>query len=234
MKIIFVGPTVTDATDLVSDTIEIRGPAMHRDILDATNEGATVIGIVDGCFEDAAPVRHKEILFALAKGVRVYGAGSMGALRAAECQVYGMIGIGKIFTSYANGQLIDDSDVAQIHGPTELNYLPLSEPLVNVIATLDHLLSRQKLDRQEYEILRASAERLFFKDRTYRSVVARADLSDGSSRNRLEDLLLSNAVDQKRRDALELIAAVEAAEDIRHSAEKDWSFISTAQWRRSL
>jgi len=59
MKLVFVGPTLPDATSLVPPGIEIRGPAIHRDILVAVNEGATVIGLIDGCFEDVAPVWHK-------------------------------------------------------------------------------------------------------------------------------------------------------------------------------
>ena len=37
-------------------------------------------------------------------GVRVYGAASMGALRAAELDAFGMVGIGKIYESYRVGR----------------------------------------------------------------------------------------------------------------------------------
>ncbi|MEJ0097006.1 MAG: TfuA-like protein [Bauldia sp.] len=46
--------------------------------------GASVIGLVDGVFENVASVWHKEILYALSEGVQVFGAASMGALRAAD------------------------------------------------------------------------------------------------------------------------------------------------------
>jgi hypothetical protein len=234
MKLVFVGPTLPDATSLVSAGIDIRGPAMHRDILVAVNDGATVIGLIDGCFEDVAPVWHKEILLALSNGVRVYGASSMGALRAAECAAFGMIGVGKIYEQYASGHLVDDADVAQIHGPAEMNYLSLSEPLVNVLATLDHLLSQHELEDTEYASLRASAERLFFKDRTYRSIVTNANLPEHASRTRLEELLRTNAVNQKRLDALGLLDAIAAVENTGLSAPTDWDFASTAQWRNIL
>ncbi|MBW8298500.1 MAG: hypothetical protein K0M60_02745 [Hydrogenophaga sp.] len=232
MKLVFVGPTLPDAKSRVPAGIEIRGPAMHRDILVAVNDGANVIGLIDGYFEDVAPIWHKEILFALSNGVRVYGASSMGALRAAECAAFGMIGVGKIYAQYARGHLVDDADVAQIHGPAELDYLSLSEPLVNVLATLDHLLSRQELEDAEYESLQASAERLFFKDRTYRTIVVNANLPEHASRNRLEELLRFNAVNQKRLDALELLDTIAAAENERQPAPPDWDFASTKQWRK--
>lgn len=234
MKLVFVGPTLPDATTLVPTGIEIRGPAMHGDVLVAVREGATVIGLIDGCFEDVAPVWHKEFLFALSNGVRVYGASSMGALRAAECAAFGMIGVGKIYEQYASGHLVDDADVAQIHGPAELNHLALSEPLVNVLATLNHLLSRNELHEAEYAGLKASAEKLFFKDRTYRAIVTVADLPMQSSRKRLENLLRTNAVNQKRLDALELLDTIAAADNARLQAPMDWDFASTKQWRDIL
>jgi hypothetical protein len=234
MKRVFVGPTLPDAKSLVPPGIEIRGPAIHRDILVAVNEGATVIGLIDGRFQDVAPVWHKEILFALSNGVRVYGASSMGALRAAECAAFGMIGVGNIYAQYASGHRVDDADVAQIHGPPEMNYLSLSEPLVNVLATLDLLLSRHELADAEYRSLRASAERLFFKDRSYRTIVASANLPEQASVKHLEELLRFNAVNQKRLDALELLDTIAAAENTRRQAPVDWYFASTTQWRNIL
>lgn len=234
MKVVFAGPTLPDAADLVPTNVEVRGPAKHRDIVAAVTGGATVIGLIDGYFEDVAPIWHKEILFALSQGVRVYGSSSMGALRAAECAAFGMTGIGKIYRLYDSGELVDDSDVAQIHGPREMNYVSLSEPLVNVLATLDDLLLRCELDHTEYAGLKKSAERMFFKERTYRAIVANADLPNHSSRESLQLLLRRNAINQKRRDALELLNAIAAADDRRVEVPTEWTFASTRQWRKIL
>jgi hypothetical protein len=234
MKIIFVGPTLPEAVDLVPPDVEVRGPAKHTDILTAVTDGATVIGLIDGNFEDVAPIWHKEILFSLSQGVRVYGSSSMGALRAAECAAFGMIGIGKIYSRYVSGELVDDSDVAQIHGPREMNYVSLSEPLVNVLATLDDLLLRRELDHAEYASLMTSAKRMFFKERTYRAIVANADLPNNSSRETLQMLLRKNAINQKRRDALELLDAIATADDCRVEVPTAWTFASTRQWRKIL
>ncbi|MDQ1194764.1 TfuA-like protein [Agrobacterium sp. SORGH_AS 787] len=234
MKLVFVGPTLPDAVNLVPADVEVRGPAKHRDILAAVNDGATVIGLIDGNFEDVAPIWHKEILFALSQGARVYGSSSMGALRAAECAAFGMIGIGKIYSRYASGELVDDSDVAQIHGPREMNYVSLSEPLVNVFATLDDLSLRRELDHAEYASLRTSAELMFFKERTYRAIVANANLPEHSSRERLEVLLRTNAINQKRLDGLKLLDAIAAADDKCVQVPADWTFASTMQWRKIL
>ncbi|RUX88390.1 hypothetical protein EN930_18015 [Mesorhizobium sp. M7A.F.Ca.CA.004.11.2.1] len=74
---------------------DIAPPARCGDVMRAVLEGRKVIGLIDGLFESGPAVWHKEILFALDAGCRLLGAASMGALRAAECWQFGMIGIGK-------------------------------------------------------------------------------------------------------------------------------------------
>ncbi|WP_411196226.1 TfuA-like protein, partial [Rhizobium sp.] len=118
MKVIFAGPSLPDAESLAGEAIRVLPPAMQGDVLAQLERGANVIGLIDGGFEYAAPVRHKEILHALSLGVAVFGAASMGALRAAECHPFGMIGIGRIFEDYRTGRLVDDAAVALMHAPT--------------------------------------------------------------------------------------------------------------------
>ena len=55
------------------------------------------IGIIDGYFNQVPAVWHKEILWAISRGIQVFGAASMGALRAAELDTLGMIGCGEIY-----------------------------------------------------------------------------------------------------------------------------------------
>ena len=152
MKALFAGPSLYG--DIVAGRIAAapdvvcRGPAAQGDVAAAVLDGATAIGLVDGRYEDVAAPWHKEILFALSEGVAVYGGGSLGALRAAECAHFGMIGVGEIFARYMSGDLVDDSAVAQLHAPAELDYLPLTEALVNVEATIRRLAARGLIDRR--------------------------------------------------------------------------------------
>ena len=69
-------------------------------------------------------VWHKEILWAMAQGIHVFGAASIGALRAAELDAFGMRGIGRIYEAFRDGVLEDDDEVAVLHGPEELGYPP--------------------------------------------------------------------------------------------------------------
>ncbi|MBB5573878.1 MULTISPECIES: TfuA-like protein [Rhizobium] len=234
MKILFVGPTLPDATEIAGPGIVLRPPAKQGDIVGAMEEGANVIGLIDGLFENVAPVWHKEILFALSKGVRVYGAASMGALRASECAAFGMVGIGRIFEAYASGAVADDSAVAQIHGPAELGHLPLSEPLVNVQATLGALAETGAISDAEHAALQARAETMFFKSLTYRSLAETADLPDPARRQTIYDLLRTKAVNQKRIDALELLRVIADCPDEPQQPPRDWTFKANSLWRSAF
>lgn len=232
MKIAFVGPSLPDARRLAAAAITVLPPAVQGDILRATERGATAIGLIDGNFEHVAPVWHKEILYALAQGVQVFGAASMGALRAAECAAFGMMGIGEIYRGYVEGERVDDADVALIHGPAELGYLQLTLPLVNVDMTLRRLRERQLLPADDVAAIAAAAAAVFYKERTWTTIVERAALPSSTNRTRLADLLAAEFIDQKRIDALHLLDALHNAPDQRTVVARDWEFNSTSMWKR--
>ncbi len=232
MKIVFAGPTLPDAADHASG-IHVRGPAALGDVAKAVLEGATVVGIVDGYFENVASVWHKEILYALSEGVTVIGGASMGALRAAECASFGMVGVGAIFAAYAGGALIDDDAVGQVHGPEELGYMPLSEPLVNIVATLHDLRAAGTIAEAEFATIANAARAAFFNDRTWEKVLPATGL-DPERRAEIRHLIEANRRDLKREDALALIAAMQAAPDARVTPPADWRFAETQMWTRLL
>jgi hypothetical protein len=234
MKAVFVGPTLADLPHgRGSDGVEIRGPAGQGDLTRAVLDGATVIGLIDGIFEHTAAVWHKEILYALSEGVQVFGGASMGALRAAECAPFGMIGIGEVFRRYADLDLVDDDAVGQVHGPAELDYMPLSEPLVNIEATTRALFENDAVTADERDALDVAARRLFFKERTYESVLAETILS-ASRRAEIALAIGRFRRDVKREDALLLVDRVRAAPDKRVTPPGHWQFAETQIFRRLL
>nr|WP_210278955.1 MULTISPECIES: TfuA-like protein [unclassified Rhizobium] len=204
----------------------IRPPACQGDVMRALEEGATAIGLIDGQFEFVAPVWHKELLFALSRGIPVFGAASMGALRAVECRAYGMVGVGRIFDDYASGRREEDADVALLHGPAELGYPALSVPLVNVDATIEAAISQGIIGRQEALQLSQAARRIFFKDRTWKRIAEAADMDTGQVRA----LVAKAWTDQKRLDAIELVHAL--AEASLQAHKWGWSFNATPLWRK--
>jgi hypothetical protein len=231
MRVIFAGPTLYGTNQSPKAGYELRQPARQGDFLRAIEDGANVIGLIDGIYEHVPAIWHKEILYGLAQGVQVFGAASMGALRAAECAAFGMIGIGKIYEDYARGVLEDDAEVAQSHGPAELGFLPLSEPLVNVRATLSQCLHRSCITDAEYGCLLEMAKATFFKDRTYKLLV-QSCIPHKSRAAEVLTALRENTVNQKLLDAQLLLDAVVAAQDRRLGTTPDWTFEATSFWNR--
>ncbi len=199
MKVLFAGPSIYGATlDLAG--IELRPPAAQSDILQAVVDGANVIGLVDGNFEAIASVWHKEILFAISEGVIVFGASSMGALRAAECAFFGMIPVGKIAEEYANGDRDDDADVALCHGPFELGSPPTTMATVDVEATVSAMLQSDCITPLKAQDILDVSRRIFFKQRDVNAIFSFFTDSD-----KIRESFQKKFVNQKKKDALLLI-----------------------------
>ena len=226
MKIVFVGPSLYgcefDATGLC-----LRGPARQGDILAAINDGAKSIGLIDGVFGVSASVWHKEILFALSSGVEVLGASSMGALRAAECQEFGMVPVGAIAKAYASGAIDDDAAVAVTMGPEEFGYPPFVEPLVDVWATVDNLLGRHLVSEDEASRLLRVASEIYFADRTISMLAGQAFQSP--RREAVETAYETFHVSAKSLDALKLIATMQDGA-VRPDPLRIWSFRQSPFW----
>jgi hypothetical protein len=228
--VIFTGPSlsVTEAAGIAA--FDYRLPAAQGDIYRAAFDGARVIGLIDGYFEGVPAVWHKEILFALAEGVHVFGAASMGALRAAELSTFGMRGIGQIYDWYAGGAIDADDEVALVHGPHETDFLALSEPLVNIRATIDKAIAAGVISVEEGSAMLGVARRIFYKQRNWDRVLAACGLAP-SGVAALREWLAANRVDQKRLDArlmIETIAAFLAKDPGSFRAE--FAFEPTDAW----
>jgi hypothetical protein len=208
--IIFAGPSLGTPNPALAKRIDFRGPAVCGDIARAVLEQPAAIGLVDGLLETSASVWHKEIIFALTKGIAVFGASSIGALRAAELAPFGMVGIGDVFGLFRDGVLEDDDEVVLQHGPAELGFVSLSEAMVNIRATAQSAATVGVLTAADAETLCRVAKALFYKDRTWEGIVHSATAA-GVSWSTFDDLIAwlpANAIDVKRRDAQALVKAM--------------------------
>jgi hypothetical protein len=189
-------------------------------------------------------VWHKEILWALRDGVRVFGAGSMGALRAAELAPYGMHGIGKVYEAYRSGVLMpfeepfeDDDEVAVVHGPAESGFLPASEAMVNIRVTLLAAQGANVVDRHTLQAFISIAKAIFFPDRTYERILLEAE-SAGIDSRQIEVLkawLPTGRIDQKRCDALAMVETIRSFLGDAHEAGKpDFEFEHTVLWQQAV
>jgi hypothetical protein len=199
--VVFLGPSLDRESAECLLRAAFYPPAKRGDIAAAAAGGARIITLIDGVFFQDDAVGHREILDAIREGVRVIGASSMGALRAAELEVLGMEGVGEIFCLYRDGILISDDEVALIYDPE--TFLPLSEPLINIRCTLRKAEEAGALDQETVKILKKIAQSLYFPDRTWDVILSRAE--GDLSRNeweRIPAVLSRFKVDRKREDAV--------------------------------
>jgi hypothetical protein len=232
--VVFLGPTLShdDARDVLD--AEYRPPAAHGDVLRAALRRPRAIGLVDGVFERVPAVWHKEILFALSEGVHVYGAASMGALRAAELDAFGMRGVGTVFRAYAEGVLEDDDEVAVAHAGAEDGFRALSDAMVDVRATLAAALAAGVVCEETAEALVERIKATFYAERALVAALDRAD----EEHERLRAWLPDGRVERKREDALELVHAIRHdLEDGLEPFRPTWALQRTRYWeeaRRSV
>lgn len=243
---VFCGPTLTPqlATKML-DAVYLP-PVKLGDIYRICKLfSPRVIGIIDGYFNQVPAVWHKEIHYALSQGIQVYGAASMGALRAAEMDQLGMQGCGEIYRAYRRGSLKpfddepfeDDDEVAVIHGPAELNYLAASDALVNIRFSLAAATKNGIIDQTVGRKLALIAKRLFYARRRYATVlkIAYQQKLPKTQLRALEAWLKDNYIDQKHNDAitlLEQIAVIKNSNEERKVTRA--AFETTSQWQAAI
>jgi hypothetical protein len=231
-SVVFIGPTLRrEDVAAVCDAVCLP-PVAQGDVYRIAQHRPRAIGIVDGYFSGAPSVWHKEILWALSQGIHVFGSASMGALRAAELHSFGMRGVGRIFDAFRDGELEDDDEVAVIHGPAEAGFIPASEPMVNIRASLARAEHEGVLDHSTRRKFEESAKSLFFPRRTWAAVLEDAAIRGVSSRNamRLRDWLPAGRVDQKRADALEMLSEMKVATVSADVPVAGFTFEWTSHW----
>jgi len=215
--VVFLGPTLPRPDAAAVLDAHFLPPARQGDVFRAVGAyRPRAIGLIDGVFLDVPAVWHREILWALSEGVHVYGAASMGALRAAELAPFGMRGVGEIFEAYRTGcwpgddtRFEDDDEVAVIHAPAEAGGAALSDAMVDLRASLGAAEAAGVIDRDRSRTLVAAMKSLHFPARSFTQLnqEARAALGEAASA-RLIDWLAGNRVAQKRLDAIAMLEDV--------------------------
>ncbi len=224
--IVFVGPTLpaADVAALLPGAT-VAPPVVLGDVLRLARarKRPARIAIIDGYFERMAAVWHKEIVFALERGIEVWGASSMGALRAAELRACGMIGVGKIYAAFARGELYADDEVAVAHLPAEHGYRAVSDALVNLrdgIARAPMLKARSRA--RLIELARAR----FYRERTWANVIADGRAA-GLSSAEMTRLAAWPKPDRKAEDArllLRRLARTPLRRPARIRTPRTWAF----------
>lgn len=218
------------AADDKSD-INILPPVSEGDVFKLIKGQPKIIGVIDGFFENIPSIWHKEILYAMSTGIHVYGAASMGALRAAELDTYGMKGVGKIFESYRDGLLEDDDEVTVVHSPPELGYISLSEAMVNIRRTMNDACNEGCIDEYHHNLFIKALKETFYKKRNY-SLLKKQKQVDPKVQDSFFNWLKSNRKDQKQEDAVALLKKID--QDLKNNLpgkEVNYMFEDTVIWR---
>lgn len=222
MKIaVFLGPSlpVQEAKAILPDALYFQ-PARQGDVLSvAVNERPNAIVLIDGCFGQSLSVWHKELLFCLSNGIHVIGASSMGAIRASECDAFGMKGIGRVFEGYKSGEIEDDDEVAVAHSLDGTKCLSI--PMVNIRATLRNI---PMMCQEEHDEIVSELKALFYTDRTLAAIpkIWRGDFK-------------TYYVDVKRDDAIEALRWVSEqsfGEPFKPSFRMEENHLFDAQYER--
>lgn len=201
---VFLGPSLPrDQACQILDA-HYYPPASKGDIYRIMASGVKTIILIDGIFHGKPSIWHRELIHAMEEGIRVFGASSMGALRAAELEPFGMIGHGQVFTWYRDGLLESDDEVALIHGTEEAGFVSMSEPLVNIRYTLIKAVEAHYLTTEQANYLIAEAKQLYYPHRSYQQILQSEIVQDLRTEiaSKFKHYLLHNRVNIKQIDSI--------------------------------
>jgi hypothetical protein len=203
--IVFTGPSLlpNEANKILE--ADYRPPVSRGDVTKALKDKPDMIIIIDGLFHQKPAVSHKEILEAINNNVIVVGGASMGALRAAELDDLGMIGVGQVYKDYRMGNIESDDDVAVVINPETLEQL--SEALVSMNYNFKAAMDEGIINEAEYKILVKTAKSIYYPKRTYDKVFKESKLEIEDVK-RIRKFLNENMVDIKREDAVSVLKFV--------------------------
>ncbi|MFD4560522.1 TfuA-like protein [Streptomyces sp. NPDC058469] len=227
---VFAGPTITPARiRAILPEAVLHLPIRHGDVLRLGLTAEDRILIIDGLWHQSLPVRHKEILMLLAEGVEVFGAASMGALRAAELAPYGMVGIGRIFEDFRDGRLDADDEVAVLQGP---DGRALTQALVNLRCGFQRAAAAGHITDDEATALTETACAIPYTRRTWTALGRTVgELGLHTAYENADIWRCSNSYDQKREDAEAALRLLSRATSASRTTTSGWR---AEPWRTSF
>ena len=190
---VFAGPSLPPEERPILEDVTYLPPAARGDVERAARDYDIVL-LIDGVFHHDLAPSPKECYAALAHA-RMFGAASMGALRAVECAPYGFAPLGAIADWYVHELIDGDDEVAVLTHPEK--HEALSVPLVNVRHVARLARRRGLLDQTGCDALVRGARGIFYMDRTWDDVIEIAPLA---ARRALEQIARDEG-DLKRLDA---------------------------------
>ncbi len=218
--IVFLGPSLRQGEaerilprDFDGDcgrvSVEYMPPIKRGDIEYVLEQKPRIVCIIDGLFFQDCSVGHRELLRVLNAGIEVFGASSMGALRACELDTFGMTGVGRVYEMYRDGVIESDDEVALACDP--FTNEAVSEALVDIRANLDNCVYLGIVTSEEAAEMVRIAAAVYYPRRNFNSLIKEA-----ASRRVISDAALKQLTEyrkscwfsQKERDAREVLGVV--------------------------
>ncbi|HVA26938.1 MAG TPA: TfuA-like protein [Candidatus Baltobacteraceae bacterium] len=190
---VFVGPSLPLRDRILSDRVTYLAPAARGDVERAAREYDAIL-FIDGVFHHDLSPSPREVYDAL-KRVPVFGASSMGALRAVECAPYGAVPLGAIARWYLLEAIDGDDEVAVLVDPQTQRALTVANVNVRYLASIAR--RRGILTKAEADDVVAAARKIFYMDRSWEDVLG---LTPVHARKALSEIL-ERGSDLKRHDA---------------------------------
>ncbi len=230
---VFLGPTLAEKEARAELDAVYLPPVSAGDVYRLWRRRPRVIGVVDGYFDCVPAVWHKEIMWIMERGVHVFGAASMGALRAAELDTFGMRGVGWVHQAFRDGTLDRDDEVAVKHGAAEDGYRVLSEAMVNIRRTLGAAEHQGIISAATRDRLTVTGMALFYHDRNWPGLLRAGGAAgaDGAELDALRQWLPTGRIDQQAADAVAMLREMRRFLATDPAPQQvSWTMANTAMW----
>jgi|GEM_PF-6863324 len=235
--VVTLGPSLRaeEACDIVPSAVVVPPIAAGDAGTYGLTSGDTLV-VLDGLFLSSRAVRHKELLELLERGITVVGASSMGALRAAELDRQGVIGIGHVYREYASGRIVSDDEVALTHD--ESTYRALTYPMVDLRFALRSAVRSGSMTAHTARAVADDLVSIYFalrsKEAVHRVLAAHAAQGMRFPPSAMTESLTHPSGSIKRRDAIEALTALRNTAPVRtRPAQSSPPTTFARAWRRS-
>jgi hypothetical protein len=158
----------------------------------------------------------------------------MGALRAAELFSLGMVGIGRVYRYFSRGVLVDDDEVCVTHAVRELDYLCLSEPMVNIRRTIRRLRLLGIIDHACERAVCWHMKSQHFPQRTKEALLVAFAYSKKLSPEQLLSAYEENYIDVKAMDAMEVVQCMIHADRSESPRNVKLSIVDWRNWEKEF
>jgi len=203
IPIVFLGPSLSIEKARKIINAEFLPPAKKGDFikLSLTSEKKIII-LIDGVFLQDYPPTPIEVFQVVNKNnFQVYGASSLGALRAVELEKFGMKGYGQVFELFKKNIINSDDEVAVTF---DNSYNLLSEAMIDIRYNLFLAFKKGIIDKETKQLITRTAKKIYFPFRSYENIVKKSIELYSDTRDSIEDF--HNFVSTQRQSLKELDA----------------------------